>query len=71
MKDSGVAIMGEGIGSGDNRASMQSDWFTCCSRRVLKPTCIVERTSGSKEVTLDEIQLILIKFRMKQERYVI
>ncbi|MEC8033230.1 MAG: cell division protein FtsZ [Bacteroidota bacterium] len=63
MKDSGVAIMGEGIGSGDNRAEM------ACSQALDSPLLfsqsirgakhvLLNITSGSKEVTLDEIQLI-------------
>ena len=63
MKDSGVAIMGEGIGSGDNRAEM------ACSLALDSPLLfsqsirgakhvLLNITSGSKEVTLDEIQLI-------------
>ena len=63
MKDSGVAIMGEGIGSGESRAEM------ACSKALDSPLLfsqsirgakhvLLNITSGSKEVTLDEIQLI-------------
>ena len=63
MKDSGVAIMGEGIGSGESRAEM------ACSQALDSPLLfsqsirgakhiLLNITSGSKEVTLDEIQLI-------------
>ncbi|HAB89729.1 MAG TPA: hypothetical protein DCF84_04270, partial [Bacteroidetes bacterium] len=61
--DSGVAIMGEGIGSDENRAEM------ACSQALDSPLLfsqsirgakhvLLNITSGSKEVTLDEIQLI-------------
>lgn len=63
MKDSGVAIMGEGIGSGENRAEM------ACSQALDSPLLfsqsirgakhvLLNITSGGNEVTLDEIQLI-------------
>ena len=63
MKDSGVAIMGEGVGSGESRAEM------ACSKALDSPLLfsqsirgakhiLLNITSGSKEVTLDEIQLI-------------
>ena len=63
MKDSGVAIMGEGRGAGDNRAevacgqALDSPLLSSQSIKGAKHV-LLNITSGNSEVTLDEIQSI-------------